>query len=71
MGLIKQSKSELIDHLHRLTYQLEETDKNDADLNNRLEELERFYKVIIHRELRAVEMKNAMVAFTANNTSVM
>ena len=69
MDVAKQSKSELIDHFHRLTYQLEETNKNDADLNNRLEELERFYKVIIHRELRAVEMKNAMMSFKLANSS--
>ena len=69
MNLIKQSKSELFDHLYRLTYQLEEADKNEVNFNDRLEELERFYKVIIHREMRAVEMKKAMMSFKLANSS--
>ena len=69
MDMVKQSKSELFDNLYSLTFQLEEADKNEVNFNDRLEELERFYKVIIHREMRAIEMKKAMMSFKLANSS--
>ncbi|MFQ6605563.1 MAG: hypothetical protein ACE5D8_08440 [Fidelibacterota bacterium] len=57
MDPIQYSKPDLIQHIKMLIYQLEEMNSNDQELEERLEELERFYKAMIDREMRMVELK--------------
>ncbi len=60
MDPIQFSKPDLIQHIKLLIYQLEEMNSNDQELEERLEELERFYKAMIERELRMVELKESI-----------
>ncbi len=60
MDPLQHKHSNLIEHVRKMIYQLEDVSEHDTDLAERLEELERYYKIIIDRELRMVEMRKSI-----------